>query len=197
MQTAMTESLKQANRTFKNLSWKLRVSNPTMPKIYGLPKTHKPILKMRPIISNNNSPAEKCAKWLVTQFKNMKTRKFERYKLIRFHRQDKKRKIANDEILVSFVFQSNIHWNYFKIGLKKVENDETKRLTLIESTRTCVKYNAYQFENKFYKIRDGRVWALSLFIANLIMSNFEISLKTTNELMPRIWYRYIGEHKKR
>jgi hypothetical protein len=46
----------------------LRSSNISMPKLYGLPKIHKPENKMRPISSNNNAPTERIAKWLNIKF---------------------------------------------------------------------------------------------------------------------------------
>lgn len=46
--------------------WKLMTSNPSVPKLYCLPKTHKDTtnLKMRPIVSNCNAPSENITKWL-------------------------------------------------------------------------------------------------------------------------------------
>lgn len=34
---------------FNVFAWQLNVSNPTIPKLHGLPKIHKIILKMRPL----------------------------------------------------------------------------------------------------------------------------------------------------
>lgn len=49
----------------------LNVSNPIIAKLYGLPKIHKPGNKMRPIVSNVNTPCYKMAKWLVKEIKNL------------------------------------------------------------------------------------------------------------------------------
>lgn len=40
------------------------VSNPSVPMLYALPKTHKPGKKMRPIISSCNSPTSNLSKWV-------------------------------------------------------------------------------------------------------------------------------------
>lgn len=46
------------------------VSNPLVPKLYGLPKIHKiGPLKMRPVVSNINSPNYRIAKWLLKDIK--------------------------------------------------------------------------------------------------------------------------------
>ena len=49
----------------------LRVSNPVLPRIKGLPKIHKPGNEMREIISAVGAPTEKIAKWLVKEFQAM------------------------------------------------------------------------------------------------------------------------------
>jgi hypothetical protein len=50
---------------------KFTVSNPKVPRLYGLPKTHKPGNKMRPIVSNNDAPTEKIAKWINQEFEKL------------------------------------------------------------------------------------------------------------------------------
>lgn len=63
MKKGLAVILKNIGNVFGNRTkWKLMVGNPSVPKMYGLPKTHKPILKMRPIVSNIGSPTEKVAK---------------------------------------------------------------------------------------------------------------------------------------
>ena len=53
----------------KSTILQLRISNPQVPKLYGLPKIHKPGKQMRPIASNINAPTKKIAKMLIQQFK--------------------------------------------------------------------------------------------------------------------------------
>ena len=36
------------------------------PKLYGLPKIHKPNLPLRPIVASNKSPTSALSKWLVS-----------------------------------------------------------------------------------------------------------------------------------
>jgi len=38
----------------------LKVQNPELPKLYELPKIHKPGNSMRPIVSNIRAPTYKC-----------------------------------------------------------------------------------------------------------------------------------------
>lgn len=76
---------------FNLFVWRLNVSNPTIPKLHGLPKIHKTPLKTRPIVSNICAPTYKLAKWLVKKFSE-----FNPVKKI------KNVKIEEDEIMVSF-----------------------------------------------------------------------------------------------
>jgi hypothetical protein len=48
----------------------LQHSNPKTPRIYGLPKIHKPGNKLRPIISNIDAPTEHFSKWLTNKLKD-------------------------------------------------------------------------------------------------------------------------------
>jgi hypothetical protein len=46
------------------------VANPQVPRLYVLPKIHKPGGKMRSIVSNISAAHEKMAKWLVPEFES-------------------------------------------------------------------------------------------------------------------------------
>lgn len=62
---------KHFNTIGKSTVWKLKNSNPQVPRMYGLPKIHKPGNNMRPIASNINAPTQKIAKWLIEQFNSL------------------------------------------------------------------------------------------------------------------------------
>jgi hypothetical protein len=53
------------------LRWRLRVTKSQVPRLYALPKIHKPGGKMRPIVSNISAAHENIAKWLVPEFESM------------------------------------------------------------------------------------------------------------------------------
>jgi len=50
----------------------IKASNPQMPKLYALPKIHKPGNSMRPIVSNIEAPTYGLAKYLVKIFSSIK-----------------------------------------------------------------------------------------------------------------------------
>jgi len=43
----------------------VKVQNPQLSKLYGLPKIHKPVDNMRLVVSNINSPIYNLAKYIV------------------------------------------------------------------------------------------------------------------------------------
>lgn len=62
---SVSSTLKQCkNLVNPKLATNLHVSNPTIPRLYCLPKTHKPGNKMRPIVSSINSPTYLLSKCL-------------------------------------------------------------------------------------------------------------------------------------
>jgi hypothetical protein len=77
-------------------------SNPRVPYLYGLPKTHKPGEAMRPIVSNIHSALQPLVKWLVPEFKKLPPVEGQYVKnSVDFCQ---KQTIAEDEIMVSFDF---------------------------------------------------------------------------------------------
>ena len=81
----------------------LKVSNPQVPKLYTLPKIHKPEDKVRPIVSSVSSPVYNIYKWLVRRFKI-----FDKFETLSVKNskdaieRTKDFKIQEDEVLISF-----------------------------------------------------------------------------------------------
>ena len=59
-------TLKKTNAIDTQRSYRLRCSVPQPPKLYGLPKLHKPGFPMRPIVSFCGSPTYQLSKYLTT-----------------------------------------------------------------------------------------------------------------------------------
>jgi hypothetical protein len=58
------------NKQGVNLKY-LQQSNPKTPRIYELPKIHKPGNKLRPITSNIDALTERLSKWLTNKLKDL------------------------------------------------------------------------------------------------------------------------------
>ena len=70
--------------------------------LYGLPKTHKPELAMRPILSATGTYNFKLAKWLDEKLKPISINEFTISDLLRFSEELRKNENVDGEILVSY-----------------------------------------------------------------------------------------------
>ena len=59
-------SMRKTNTITQQTYYRLRCSVPRSPKLYGLPKLHKPQIPMRPIVSFCGSPTYELSKYLTT-----------------------------------------------------------------------------------------------------------------------------------
>lgn len=185
---------------FNLFTWQLSVSNPTIPKLHGLPKIHKVPLKMRPIVSNISAPTYKLAKWLVKKFTEFDPPKGKFVKnAMDFAKKIKNIKIEEDEIMVSFdivslypniplpeAIQAISDW------LQSANITDLEKSTLIDATRVCMYQNQFQFRNKFYKLRKGTSMGnpLLCFVSNAFMCHFETKL---GNALPRVWWRFVDD----
>lgn len=122
----------------------LIVSNPVLPKLYALPKTHKPGKKMRPIVSNVNAPTYKIAKWLVKELNKLPRIKSRSVKnSFEFIEKIKDILIAIDEIMISFDVSSlfpsipvDIALNELKKHLDNCNIEQNKKRHIFSRCKT-------------------------------------------------------------
>ncbi|XP_055307900.1 uncharacterized protein LOC129572021 [Sitodiplosis mosellana] len=198
------EAVKTASETLgREIIWKLNVSNPSIPRLYTQLKLHKPGRKVRPITSNNNSPNEKLAQWLLSQFEAMPI-KFETAAIkntIEFVEKTKDLVLLEGEMQVSFDVESlypNIpidvtlqlleHW----LQSNQLEHEVVREL--VRLTKICMDENWFRFNDKYYRQNFGCSMGSSLspFLANLFVSHFETTLKKEG-IFPRVWLRYVDD----
>lgn len=178
------------------------VTNPILPRLYGLPKIHKPGNKMRPIVSNVNAPTYNLAKWLVAEFRKIGDPNG--YQVL--NNKDAAERINgvtlnDDDVMVSFDVVSlfpNIPMDYAIKYLeehlyeKGIRGD--KLSTLINLTELCMYKNEFTFRDKIFKLNDGCAMGnpLSPYIANIFLSHFETEF-SKHPLFPKIWLRYVDD----
>lgn len=183
---------------------RLIVSNPVLPRMYCLPKIHKPGKSMRPIVSCINAPTYLLSKYLSKEFNNL-PRQPENLAVknsYEFIEKVKNIELTDNEILVSFdvtslfpsvpVKQTLV---YLKDMLLDNGLDNEKVQQFINLADICMLQNFFQFNNKYYQQCDGTAMgnSLSPFIANLFMSKFEIDRKNDMKYFPRVWIRYVDD----
>ncbi|XP_055307948.1 uncharacterized protein LOC129572066, partial [Sitodiplosis mosellana] len=198
------EAVKTASETLgREIIWKLNVSNPSIPRLYTQLKLHKPGRKVRPITSNNNSPNEKLAQWLLSQFEAMPI-KFETVAIkntIEFVEKTKDLVLLEGEMQVSFDVESlypnipiGVTLQLLEQWLQSNQLEYEVVRELVRLTKICMDENWFRFNDKYYRQNFGCSMGSSLspFLANLFMSHFETTLKKEG-IFPRVWLRYVDD----
>lgn len=201
------KTLKECKSFIGSTTGQLKISNPVLPRIKGLPKIHKPGNEMREIISAEGSPTHKLAKWLVKEFQNMPKPFSSRSvkNTAEFTRElQASGNIGEDVIMVSFdvtaLFPSvpvKEAINLLEDWLLKQSEDTTwknKVRSYLKLTRLCMEENYFVFRGNFYKQTKGAPMGnpLSPFLCELFMANLENILKE-RKLLPERWYRYVDD----
>jgi hypothetical protein len=184
------------------LRWRLRVTNHQVPRLYALPKIHKPGEKMRPIVSNISAAHEKMAKWLVSEFVSMLPPEGMYVKnTVEFVDKIKNVHIMPYDMLVSFdvkaLFPSipvDEGMELLKKWLEEQHLNPDVLTQYFKLAKWVMKLNFFQCNGKFYEQTEGTAMgnAFSPFLANLYMANFEMVLKRRN-LLPKVWVRYVDD----
>lgn len=202
MVKAANDAIGQINRILQIPKWKLSVSNPILPRLYGLPKIHKPGNKMRPIVSNVSSPTYKISKWLIERLNQIK-QPDGMYVKNTFEFVDKISSInlETNEILVSFDVVSlypsiPIPEALECIDLWLCDSNLSDEVAYLYSSimKLCMNQNQFQYDNKYYTLNQGTSMGhpASCFISNAFMGMFETKLAKEGKL-PRVWIRYVDD----
>lgn len=180
----------------------LVVSNPKMPVMYGLPKTHKSGDKMRPIVSNIKTPTSKISKYVVRKFNDLNYSKGLTVKnSIDLVEKIKDIELKDDEVLVSFdvvgLFPNvplDVAFEAIEKFLNESNIDPNERETLLKLTKLCMTQNIFRFRDKFYRQQSGVSIGNSAsgMVSDFFMAFFE--MKIHNEpWFPEWWFRYVDD----
>lgn len=178
----------------------LVISNPIVPRLYCLPKIHKPGKSVRPIVSAIDSPTYKISQWLVQKFEDLK---FPSASIANTHdllEKLKNIKLKPSEMLISFdvtsLFPSipipeTIEILKNTLLLNNMPNAEE----YISLTKLCMEQNYFVYNGDYYKQCQGTAMgnSLSPFLANLFMSHFETTARNSFPYFPKIWHRYVDD----
>lgn len=193
------------NPRYELRKWK--VSNPEVPCLYVLLKTHKEVdddgdMKSRPVASNTNAPTEAIAKKLTKIFNGLpKPKGLSVLNGTEFAKQVNGVPINRNEEMGSYDVSSlypSVPIDFSMRLLMKWLIETGVRINLAiayaDLSALCMKQNFFQFRGRFYFQTDGASIgnALSCFIAELFMCHFETKLER-HPLFPRYYRRYIDD----
>ena len=163
---------------------RLRCSVPQPPKLYGLPKLHKPNIPMRPIVSFCGSPTYQLSKYLTNVLKPLTDES--RHKLQsteNFIDAIKTIQIPDDHKLVSFDVKSLFTSIPLQLALDCTENaikNSTVELPLptddiMDLLNLCLTSTYFQYNGKHYKQLHGTAMGspVSVVVAEIVMQNYD------------------------
>ena len=165
--------------------------------LYGLPKTQKKKLAMRPTLSATGTYNYKLAKWLDEKLKPLSVNEHTVSDIFVFDDELREIKIKDREVLVSYDVSSlftnvPVDETIETIAERAFENDWFNReydlnitkLDLMELLRIATKNPLFQFEGKLYEQVDGVAMGLPLgpLMANAFICKIEKQLERENKL---------------
>ena len=194
------------NKQCKEILEKFKCINPTLPYFYGLPKTHKDGIPLRPIVSSKNSFMYKISKWLadllspflgtfssshlkhsedfICKFNNSNI-PTKNVKLLSLDVESLFTKVPIDAVLTFLSNKLQPYEDHFPVGLGKT----------IDLIKLCVTNNVFSFNGSYFKQKFGCSMGnpLSPLLANLYMEYFETVLLSPIKPPNMIWYRYVDD----
>ena len=191
----------------KNIADSVVQKGSRLAHLYGLPKTHKKKLAMRPILSATGTYNYKLAKWLDEKLKPLSVNDHTVRDIFVFADELREMKIKEHDVLVSYDVSSlftnvPVDETIESIAERAFENDwfnkehdlNITKQALIELLRIATKNQLFQFEGNLYEQVDGVAMGSPLgpLMANAFMCNIEKQLETENK-MPAFYKRYVDD----
>ena len=182
----------------------LRCRVPQPPKLYGLPKLHKPNIPMRPIVSFCGSPTYQLSKYLTTVLKPLTDESQHKLQSTEnFIDAIKTVQVPDDYKLVSFDVKSLFTSIPLQLALDCTEtaiNNSTIELPLptddlMDLLNLCLTSTYFQYNGKHYKQLHGTAMGspVSVVVAEIVMQNIEeLALATYKRTLP-LWLRYVDD----
>ena len=175
-------TLKKTDAVDTQRYYRLRCSVPQPPKLYGLPKLHKPGIPMRPIVSFCGSPTYQLSKYLTTILQPLTDKSRRKLQSTEnFIDAIKTVQIPDDYKLVSFDVKSLFTSIPLQLALESTKTaiqQSTNELPLptediMDLLNLCLTSTYFQYNGKHYKQLHGTAMGspVSVVVAEIVMHN--------------------------
>ena len=178
--------------------YRLKCSVPQPPKLYGLPKLHKPGFPMRPIVSFCGSPTYQLSKYLTTILQPLTDKSRRKLQSTEdFINATKTVQIPDGYKLMSFNVKSPFTIILLQPALQCTETAILPLPTeeIMDLLNLCLTSTFFQYNGKLYKQLYGTAMGspVSVVVAEIVMQNVEESaLSTCRQTIP-LWLRYVDD----
>ena len=191
----------------KSLWFTLNPKTSSASRFYGLPKLHKPMIPLRPIVDYTTSPTYALAKYLTHILKPLEWSTEHTVKnSIQLVDKVKGLELNVDECFVSFditALFTNVPVNEsLEIIRERLLEDPSlpERTTLsvdeiLEATKICIESTYFKFKGDLFQQIAGLAMGspISPIVANIFMQNYEKRMLVGFENPPRVWLRYVDD----
>ncbi|XP_015750943.1 PREDICTED: uncharacterized protein LOC107330926, partial [Acropora digitifera] len=198
----LLEKEKQLNKLVKDIlppevAKSVIAKGSSLAHLYGLPKTHKPQLSMRPILSAVGTYNYNLAKWLDEKLKPLSINNHTISNIFQFCDELVDLKLDENDILVSFDVTSlftnvPVDETIELLATKAFENDWFNKTHNLSLTRAglkqlleiAAKNQLFQFNGHLYEQKDGVAMGSTLgpLMANSFLCNIEETLEHNKRL---------------
>ena len=199
--------LQREDRLSSKTYYHLRSSAAGVPRLYGLPKVHKPDVPLRPIVSFVSSPTYALSKFLasllspIVGLSDSHVRNSQQ-----FAQFITTQNVSDSEVLVSFdvvsLFTRVPTSRAIQVTRDRLMNDpslpDRTSLTvddICSLLQLCLEATYLAFEGKVYRQIHGTAMGspVSVVVANLVMEDVEQEALSTFHTPPRFWRRYVDD----
>ena len=191
----------------KPIADSVRPTGSRLAHLYGLPKTHKDRLAMRPILSATQTYNYGLAKWLEEKLQHLSYNQYTITDTFEFEDKIRKLQINNGDILVSYDVSSlftNVPLEetiqiladkaFTNNWFNETHQLNLSRMDLVDLLRASTKDQLFQFNGQLYEQIDGVAMGSPLgpLLANVFMGSIEDTLEREGK-MPSFYKRYVDD----